>query len=247
MRVAAPEPRAERRARAVVVDHEGGAAAAYDPVELGEPGLAAGAEEVGPAGVHDVDRVVGERHAPARCRGARVTFVSARVRRRGEGDQVGVRLDADHRRGRRREPRQVEAGAAAEVEHGRARPRARSRAIAASIRPSRVGGAVLDLVGRGVVPDVGAGDRARQVAAQASSRSDADEAVRGLHLRGDDARGAVGGDPLDLDVLERRLDRLAEPLADPLRVAGDLEARQREGAVGAGATGAAARRDVPLR
>ena len=38
---------------------------------------------------------------------------------------------------------------------------------------------------------------------------------------------AVRGDPLDLDVLERRLDGLAEPLADPLRVAGDLEARQR--------------------
>ena len=32
------------------------------------------------------------------------------------------------------------------------------------------------------------------------------------------------GDPLDLDVLQRRLDGLAEPLADPLRVAGDLEA-----------------------
>ena len=49
-----------------------------------------------------------------------------------------------------------------------------------------------------------------------------------LHLRGDDAGGAVGGDPLDLHVLQRRLDGLAEPLRDPLRVAGDLEADQRE-------------------
>ena len=36
-------------------------AAPYDAVELGEPGLAAGPEEVGPPGVHDVDRRVGQR------------------------------------------------------------------------------------------------------------------------------------------------------------------------------------------
>ncbi len=150
----------------------------------------------------------------------------------GERDQVGVRLDPDHRRGRRREPRQVEAGAAAEVEDGPTLPGSDGghRRLDPAVR---VGRPVLDLVGGGVVPDVGAGDRARQVAAQGHA-IDADEALRGLHLRGDDARGAVRGDPLDLDVLQRRLDRLAEPLADPLRVAGDLEALQREGAVGAG-------------
>lgn len=47
------------------------------------------------------------------------------------------------------------------------------------------------------------------------------------------SRGAVGGDPLDLHVLQRRLDGLAEPLADPLRVAGDLEAGERVVAGGA--------------
>ena len=56
-----------------------------------------------------------------------------------------------------------------------------------------------------------------------------------LELRGDDAGGAVGGDPLDLDVLERGLDGLAEPLADPLRVAGDLQAGKGAVAGGAGA------------
>ena len=52
----------------------------------------------------------------------------------------------------------------------------------------------------------------------------ATETVGGLELDGDDAGGAVGGDPLDLHVLEGRLDGLAEPLADALGVAGDLEA-----------------------
>src|SRR5688572_13007327 len=45
----------------------------------------------------------------------------------------------------------------------------------------------------------------------------------GLELSGQDAWGAVGGDPLDLDVLERCLDGLAEPFADALGVAGDLQ------------------------
>ena len=43
------------------------------------------------------------------------------------------------------------------------------------------------------------------------------------------------GHPLDLDVLERGLDRLAEPLADAQRVAGDLQAGQGEALVGADA------------
>src|SRR6478736_9847840 len=65
------------------------------------------------------------------------------------------------------------------------------------------------------------------------ARSEADEAVGRLHLRGDDAGRAMRSHPLDLDVLQRCLDRLAEPLADPLRVAGDLQARQRVRWVGA--------------
>src|SRR6185503_1512095 len=56
---------------------------------------------------------------------------------------------------------------------------------------------------------------------------DPDEAVRGLELRGDDAGRAMRGDPLDLDVLQRRLDGLAEPLAHPLRVTRDLQTGQR--------------------
>ena len=37
---------------------------------------------------------------------------------------------------------------------------------------------------------------------------------------------AVVADPLDLDVLERPLDRTAQPLADPVGVPGDLQAPQ---------------------
>src|SRR4051812_26518454 len=65
--------------------------------------------------------------------------------------------------------------------------------------------------------------------------SEPDESVGRLELRGQDARGAVGGDPLDLDVLERSLDRLAEPLAHAERVTRDLQAGKGEALVGAGA------------
>ena len=59
-RVGPPEPRAEGRAGRVVVDDVRRAAPAYDAVELGEPGLTPRSEEVGPAGVDDVDRRVGD-------------------------------------------------------------------------------------------------------------------------------------------------------------------------------------------
>jgi hypothetical protein len=51
---------------------------------------------------------------------------------------------------------------------------------------------------------------------------------------GDDAGRAVRGDPLDLHVLQRGLDAVAEPLADPLRVTGDLQAGKGVLPVGAG-------------
>src|SRR5512139_4327614 len=54
--------------------------------------------------------------------------------------------------------------------------------------------------------------------------SDPDNSLGGLELRGDDPGDPVGGDPLDLDVLERVGVGVAEPLADPLGVPGDLEA-----------------------
>src|SRR6185295_16399493 len=50
--------------------------------------------------------------------------------------------------------------------------------------------------------------------ARSPGRSDADQPAGRLDLRGDDAGRAVRRDPLDLDVLERGLDGLAEPLAD---------------------------------
>src|SRR5687768_12927785 len=67
------------------------------------------------------------------------------------------------------------------------------------------------MFGEGMTPTVSRGS------------SDADEARGGAELRGHHSGHAVDADPLDLDVLERSLDGGAEPLADPVRVAGDLE------------------------
>src|SRR5690606_10188673 len=58
---APPEPAAECGPGGVVVDDEDGAAAADDPAEFGEAGFAAGAEEVRPPGVGDVDGGVRKR------------------------------------------------------------------------------------------------------------------------------------------------------------------------------------------
>src|SRR6476659_10910629 len=52
---------------------------------------------------------------------------------------------------------------------------------------------------------------------------DADGAVPGEELRRDHAGGAVRGDPLHVDVLERTLERVAQPVAHAVRVAGDLQ------------------------
>ena len=67
--VAAPEPPAERRPGRVVVDDERGPAPAYDAVQLGQARFAAGPEEVGPPGVHHVDRRVRQRQRLRPCPG----------------------------------------------------------------------------------------------------------------------------------------------------------------------------------
>ena len=103
-----------------------------------------------------------------------------------------------------------------------------------------VGGPVLDLVGRRVVPDVRAGDRVGPRTGQIRTRP------FGVSTCTASTPGrAVRRDPVDLDVLERRLDGLPEPLADPARVTGDLQAGQGEPLVRARA-GVQLVGDVPL-
>ena len=119
----------------------------------------------------------------------------------GERDEVGVRLDAHDAVGVLGPAGEVEPGAAAEVEQVTARP-VPDLPHGGLDAPLGVDAAVLQLVDRGVVPDVGAGDRPVEIA---------DNAVRGGELRGHDARRAVRGDPVDLDVLER-VGGVAEPL-----------------------------------
>ena len=175
--IAPAEPRAERRAGGVVVDHERRAAAAYDPVELGQAGLAAGPEEVGPARVHDVDRRVGQRERlRGPCEHVDVAG-SRRVRRRASATRSGCGSTPITRAAVGGEARQVEAGAAAEVEHGAAGP-VGDRRHRGLDQPVGVDGAVLDLVGRRVLPDVGAGHRSRRESALDRAELDADEAVR---------------------------------------------------------------------
>ena len=115
-RVPAAEPPAEGRSRRVVVDDERRATAAYDAAQLAQPGLAARPEEVRPPCMNDVHRRVGQRQAL----GAPVQ--QRHVRQRAgtparEPQEGRVRLDAVHQGRRGGEPRQVEARAAAEVEH----------------------------------------------------------------------------------------------------------------------------------
>ena len=160
VRVAASKPVPERRAGAVVVDDQGGAPAAYDAVQLGEPGLATGSEEVGPAHVHDVDAGVGQGEV-LRGAGEQHDVVERARTTTGQGQQVGVRLDAEH-----------PAGCAAKVGRWKPVPQPRSRttcwshearSCSAGPEPSvGVDRTVLHLVGGGVPPDVGARDRAGQ-------------------------------------------------------------------------------------
>ncbi len=155
---AAGEPGAEGRAARVVVDDVRRGAGARDPLELGEARLAAGAEEVGPAGVHHVDAGVGQRQVLGGALEHRDRPVGREPSgtTRGDGAQVGVRLDAGHRGGGAGEAGQVEAGAAAHVEDVAAGPAAELLDHGLDA-PVGVEGVVLELVGVGVVPDVGAG------------------------------------------------------------------------------------------
>jgi hypothetical protein len=115
LRVAASEPTTEGRSCRVVVDHECPAAGPQHPIQLDEAGLAAGPEEVRPACVRHVDRRVrdGERCCRPVENGdvAEPTGATA-----SDGREVGVRLDPDHRVSGLGEQREVEAGAAADVE-----------------------------------------------------------------------------------------------------------------------------------
>ena len=152
------EPGAEGRAARVVVDDVRRRPGARDPLELGEAGLAAGSEEVGPARVHHVDAGVGQRQVL----GGALEHRDLPVGRQppgaapGDGAQVGVRLDTGHRRRGAREAGQVEAGAAADVEDVAVGP-ATELLDHGLDAPVGVEGVVLELVGVGVVPDVGAG------------------------------------------------------------------------------------------
>ena len=149
-----------------------------------------------------------------------------------------MRLHADDLRGGLRPLREVEAGAAADVEEGASGP-VGDLAHRSGDAAVRVGGPVLELVELGGVPDVGGGPgRVGQPQIRTSP-------FGRLQLDRDDAGGAVGGDPLDLDVLQRGLDGLAEPLAHALRVAGDLEAGQRVVA-GRAVAGVQVRRRLPV-
>ena len=152
---AATEPAAEGRPGRVVVDHERRAPAAYDPVELAQAGLRAGAEEVGPARVRHVDGRVGQGDRL----GAALEDADVGQRARtttGERDERRVRLDADHLRRGPGPQREVEAAAAADVEDRAPGPVA-DLAHRGGDAVVGVGGAVLELVELGGVPDVGGG------------------------------------------------------------------------------------------
>src|SRR3546814_19604799 len=84
------------------------------------------------------------------------------------------------------------------------------------------------MLGVGTAPRLGIESRS-----ESGPGSETDETVRGLELCGDDPRRAVRRDPFDLDVLERGLLGFAQPLPDPVRVAGDLPAGTGDLAVGA--------------
>ena len=149
------EPAAEGGPGAVVVDHERRTATAYDPVQLAQPGLGAGAEEVGPARVHHVDRRVRHRQRLGHPLEHGDVLQPLRTPPR-EGHHRRMGLDPDDALRGSRPQGQVEAGAAADVEQRATGPvadllhRGRDQAV-------RVGGPVLELVELGGVPDVGGG------------------------------------------------------------------------------------------
>ena len=102
--------------------------APHHPGQLAEPGLAAGAEEVGPPGLRDVRRGRPHRQPLGRTFRDLLGGDRGRPRRQSAGAPPGDRGEARcgstpvHRARVRRPAREVEAGAAPEVEHGRAGP-----------------------------------------------------------------------------------------------------------------------------
>jgi hypothetical protein len=157
-RVGTAEPAAEGRARRVVVHDEGRAATSQHPLELAQPGLAAGAEEVRPPRVGHVDAVVRERQGlcdalddPGAGHGG--DPLAREVHERW------VRFDAHHARAAEAdEARQVETAAAAHVDQVGA-PEGVDGVHRGLDDALAVDAEVLDLVDVGGVPDVGAAGR----------------------------------------------------------------------------------------
>ncbi len=107
--------------------------------------------------MHDVDRRVGQRHLLCGA-GQQGDVREGSGTAGGQAQQPGMRLDAVHASGGLGEAREVEAGAAAEVEHDAALP-VGTGAHGLLEEAVAVDGVVLQLVRRGVLPDVGTRDR----------------------------------------------------------------------------------------
>lgn len=151
-----PEPAAERAAARVVVDDERRPTTSHHSIELPQPPLTARSEEVGPACMRDVDARVGH----GQPMGGSSSYVDVRQGRHSSpcarGEQP-VGLDTDDLVSLGREAGEVEAGTAADVEHGRSGPGS-DLPHGALDDPVGVDGGVLYLVDMWMVPDVGAGD-----------------------------------------------------------------------------------------
>ena len=143
-------PVAVGRSGGVEVDDRERAAGPQHPPRLGQPGFAALAEEVRRAGVDEVDRRVGDREPRSLPLHHRQPVGLCALHQRGVG------LDTEHRPSAVEEA-QVEAVAAADVEHVAIGP----RHLVAQRGPHRtldVLRGVLLRVDLGPVPDVGARD-----------------------------------------------------------------------------------------
>ena len=215
------EPSAERAPLGVVVDDHGEATGPHHPVQLAQPRLATRPEEVRPPRMR-------------RCR------PSGRATGRACADPCrtstfGVRRDPalrSRQRGRHAARPRSPARPRQRTEGGGSRCRSRCRGcqrrptgvrrrISASMHAVGIRGLVLQLVDGRVLPDVRR--RGGAVELIRAKESDADDAVGRGEARRNDAGRAVGCDPFDVQVVERVVGRAAEPLRDPVGVAGDLQ------------------------